>query len=130
MFCEEGLVREYGEWNYPPIHRLTVDTYWAQRPGEETLQPTQSVIVHLVGLDLYVHKELSPETIRGKLDGLIAGYRDEFSWLEPPETRGEITVVDVAEPDDFEELTVLVHDWASAVWDAWQPHRLTLERRT
>ncbi|WP_246999808.1 DUF5946 family protein [Halosolutus gelatinilyticus] len=128
MFCEEVLVREYSEWNYPPIHQLTVDTYWAQHPGEKTPQTTQSVIVNLVGLDLYLHKGMNPETVREKLDGLITRHKDEFTWLEPPETRGDITVVDVAEADDLDEHTALVRDWARAVWDAWKPHHPTLDQ--
>ncbi|MFQ3593687.1 MAG: DUF5946 family protein [Gemmataceae bacterium] len=34
----EVLAREYGEFAYPPIHRLTVDTYAAQHPGTKSRQ--------------------------------------------------------------------------------------------
>jgi hypothetical protein len=102
IYCEAILVREYGEWNYPPIHRLTVDAYAAQHPGIETPQTTQSVISHLTAINLVLNRDFSFEMATEKMGQLIEEYKDDFSWLEPPENRGGITVIDVAGPHDLE----------------------------
>ena len=130
LYCEDILVREYGEWEYPPIHRLTVDAYWAQHPGRETPQTTQSVIVHLTSINLVVYEDVSCETATKKIGQLTKKYNDDFSWLEPPANRGDITVVDVAEARDLDEHTELVRDWARSVWQAWEKHHPTLEQWT
>jgi hypothetical protein len=130
IFCEDILVREYSEWNYPSIHRLTVDSYAAQHPGRETPQTTQSVIVHLTALNLVLNRDFSFEMATEKMGQLIEEYKDDFSWLEPPENRGDITVIDVAGAHDLEEHTELVRDWARSVWEAWEQHHSTLEQWT
>ena len=43
----EVLAREYGEYAYPPVHRLTVDAYAAQHPGVPSRRSIQSVAIHL-----------------------------------------------------------------------------------
>ncbi|MGH2615999.1 MAG: DUF5946 family protein, partial [Thermomicrobiales bacterium] len=48
----EVLAREYEEFDYPPIHRLTVDSYAVQHPDETSPLATQSVALHLAGLHL------------------------------------------------------------------------------
>lgn len=130
IYCEDILVREYGEWNYPSIHRLTVDTYAAQHPGRETPQTTQSVIVHLTSINLLLYEDISSETVTKKLGKFIEDHKDEFSWLEPPENRGDVTVSDVAGARDLEEHTELVEEWAHSVWEAWERHHSAIEQWT
>lgn len=130
LYCEGILVREYGEWNYPPIHRLTVDAYAAQHPGRETPQTTQSVIIHLTSIDLVLHERFSSEAAAEKTGQLIEHHRDGFSWLEPPENRGAVTVVDVAGAHDLAEHTELVEEWAQSVWNAWEKHHPAIEQWT
>ena len=46
----EVLARDYGEYRYPQVHHLIVDTYMAQHPGYSTAAGRRSVAAHLVGL--------------------------------------------------------------------------------
>lgn len=43
----EILAKEFGEYEYPSIHRLTVDAYCVQHPGTSSRKSIQSVAVHL-----------------------------------------------------------------------------------
>jgi hypothetical protein len=130
IYCEEILVREYSDWNYPPIHRLTVDAYAAQHPGRETPQTTQSVIVHLTSINLVLSKDVSSGTVTDKIGYLTDHHNDDFSCLEPPANRGDVTVVDVAQACDLEEHTALVEEWARSVWEAWEKHHSAIEQWT
>ena len=46
----EILVNEYGAYNHPDAHRLSVDTYAVQHPGRAMSQTIQSVTAHLNSL--------------------------------------------------------------------------------
>jgi hypothetical protein len=130
IYYEEIPVREYSDWKYPPIHRLTVDAYAAQHPGQETPQTIQSVIVHLTSINVVLAKDVPPETATEMMQHLIDTHADEFSWLDPPANRGDITVVDVAQARDLDEHTALVTEWTHSVWEAWDNHHSTLEQWT
>jgi hypothetical protein len=48
----EVLAREYSDFNYARMHRLTVDSYAVQHPGQPSPQSIQSVALHLISLSL------------------------------------------------------------------------------
>ena len=52
----EVLAKEYGEYRYPSVHRLTVDAYSVQHPGTPSRRSIQSVAVHLVSLYLVLER--------------------------------------------------------------------------
>ena len=55
----EVLAREYGDYAlYVPVHRLTVDAYAAQHPGEASRRAVQSVAVHLIRLHFRLERDL------------------------------------------------------------------------
>jgi len=117
----EVLAREYEEYNYPPVHSLTVDAYAAQHPGEPTRQTIQSVAVHLIGLylmlDLNYDADWTTKTI-----SKAAQKSQEYHWLEPPSSLGGMTILDVYGAENLKDHTDRVHIWAHAVWQSWQPH--------
>ncbi len=118
----EVLAREYGEYGYPePTHRLTVDTYAVQHPGNPGRQANQSVNVHLMGLccvlDLGMDGRQATRAI-----SLVIRRRPAFAWLGPPVPNGRITVLDVVKAQDLAEHQRLVEAWARDVWQAWSPH--------
>src|SRR5207247_1652816 len=121
------LAREYGEYRYPPIHRLTVDTYSVQHPGTPSRQSIQSVAVHLVSLYLVLgcgfSSEKATEGIRRALH-----QRNQFVWLEPPSSPGDLTLLDVRSAVDFAQHEAMVKRWAESVWQAWSPHHETVQR--
>lgn len=125
----EILAREYGEFRYPPVHRLTVDAYAAQHPGTPSRRSIQSVAVHLIGL--YLALELGFEAPKvTQVMGRLLKDPGIYVWLDPPARMGDITVLDVVRARDLAEHERLVNQWAQAVWQAWAVHHSTIRRWT
>jgi hypothetical protein len=122
----EVLAREYGEFSYPDIHRLTVDAYAAQHPGTESRQSIQSVAIHLMGLYLWLEKGLPAKAITIQIGEAVK--RGGFYWLTPPQDLGTITIRDICDAGDFDDHIRRVEGWARSVWSAWQMHADTLKR--
>lgn len=127
LFCDL-LSNEYGEHAYPPItHRLTVDAYACQHPGAPSVQSIQSIAVHLISLYLIIEKGVESRTATDAIRKAL-GKKLEFSWLEPPENRGEMTILDVFKQKDPESINSAVKQWAQSVWDAWSSHHDTVKK--
>jgi hypothetical protein len=113
------LAKEYGEYNYPELtHRLTVDTYAIQHPGQPSRQSIQSVNVHLVSLYFIFVKNLSGKEATEKIGELLAR-EPKFEWLEPPVPNGTKTVIDVLAATNRKEHEKKVREWAEDVWGCW-----------
>jgi hypothetical protein len=118
---KEVLAKEYEEFNYPRINRLTIDTYAAQHPGTQSKQSIKSVVVHLIGLHLLLDLNFGAHQTTKALHKVIRTSQD-FHWLEPPTFLGAVTILDVQGAENLKDHTDRVHIWAHAVWQAWQPH--------
>ena len=123
----EVLEKEYGEYHYPPVHRLTVDAYAAQHPGTPSRRSIQSVAVHLISLYVVLERNYDPHRATQLIRRASTGQQD-FVWLEPPASLGAITVLDVREAKDLAEHTERVERWARSVWEAWAPHHETVRK--
>jgi hypothetical protein len=124
----EILSKEYGEFGYPqPIHRLTVDTYAVQHPGEPNRKAIQSVNGHLVSLYLVIEQRLDGNTATEAL-GRIVKNADKLTWLEPPDPNGSMTVAEVVKAQNLEDHRRLVDAWAKDVWEAWAKHHSKIKR--
>jgi uncharacterized protein DUF5946 len=121
IYCEV-LAKEYSDYRFGGVHRLTVDTYAVQHPGRPERRSIQSVAVHLIGLHLTL--ELEFDRMRApKILQAAADRSESFIWLEPPESLGSITIVDVHRAgDDSQEHLRLVNEWARSTWKAWAKH--------
>jgi hypothetical protein len=115
------LAKEYGEYNYPPVHRLIVDAYAAQHPGEPTRQTIQSFTVHLIGLHLMLDLKYAADWTTKTISKADQKSQD-YHWLEPPSYLGGMTILDVYWAENLEDHTDRAHIWVHAVWQAWQPH--------
>ena len=115
------LEREYSDPTYMRNHRLTVDAYAVQHPGQPSPQSTQSVCLHLVSLHLVFECDVSQSSATRALQHL-AKHKDQFCWLEPPESLGDVTVNDVVEATNADEHADAVTRWARSAWGAWAPH--------
>src|SRR3982751_1269864 len=76
----EVLAREYSDYRFARLHRLTVDSYAAQHPGRPEPRTIQSVAVHLIGLQLSLE---SAEPVR-PLEPVLQAAADAsaaFRWL-------------------------------------------------
>ena len=123
----EVLAREYSDPAYFVIHRLTVDAYAVQHPGQPSPQSIKSVGVHLVRLHLLL--ECGVEMQHANDAMLVINQKKEhFVWLTPPSTLGLITVANVQTATTVEQHTHLVREWAASVWAAWFPHHETIRR--
>lgn len=123
------LAKEYGEYNYPELtHRLTVDTYAVQHPGQPGRQSTQSVNIHLISLYFVLVKKLSGKEATQKMGEILAN-EPKFEWLEPPLPNGQKTVIYVLTATNQEEHEKKVRAWAEDVWNCWySKHRQTIEK--
>jgi hypothetical protein len=117
----EVLALEYSDRALGEVHRLSVDTYAVQHPGDRSRQAIQSVGLHLVRLCLLLERGLSPHDAN---DAMVeaARHKDQFTWLERPASLGRITVADVRAAMDPESHAATVRAWANDAWQAWGPH--------
>jgi hypothetical protein len=121
------LAREYEDFRYAKLHRLTVDCYAVQHPGEPTPQSIQSVAVHLIGL-LWSIERGKPGVEATHALQRAAAHKKEFVWLDPPAVRGEVTVKDLLAAEDPEAHQECVLRWAESMWRAWAPRHDTVRR--
>jgi hypothetical protein len=115
------LAREYSDVTFAANHRLTVDAYAVQHPGKPSPQSIQSVCLHLVSLHLVLERAVDHSTATGILQRL-AGKKDMFTWLDPPDSLGDLTVNNVLAAASAIEHREAVLDWANSVWRAWVAH--------
>jgi len=117
----EVLAREYSDPAYARLHRLTVDTYAVQHPGQPNPQAIQSVAGHLISLCLVLEhgKSMAEAT---KALGLVAKRKGHYVRLDPPASMGAVTVADVQAAQSVEAHLALVQKWAESAWSAWAPH--------
>lgn len=121
----EVLAREYSDQAYFAVHRLSVDAYAAQHPGRPSPQTIQSVAVHLVRLCLLLERGLPMERANDAM--LKASEREAlYVWLEPPISRGSVTVTDVVSAVGVDAHMVAVRRWAESTWQAWVTHHATI----
>jgi hypothetical protein len=112
------LNREFGVYNYPEIHRLTVDAYSVQHPGKESGLTVQSVAVHLLGLYFSIEKNITGKCVDEMIKEALKN-KNDFYWLTPPQHPGRFTVADVYKSKGLNEHEEVVKVWAKDVWNNW-----------
>ncbi len=119
------LAREYSAEALLPVHRLTVDSYAVQHPGEASRQAIQSVGFHLSRLCLFLERGLSANDANSAMLR-IAKTKSNMTYLTRPDGIGDLTVVDVlATTDDTAHISA-VRRWAQSAWSAWHAHHATI----
>jgi hypothetical protein len=117
----EVCARDFGEYAYPEVHRLIVDSYMAQHPGLGTPAGRRSLATHLVGLCCAIEQQMSSKDIGRVLGALFPDKRD-IAPFEPIPSLGGETVVRVREASSLHEHNVRAQHWARTVWSAWASH--------
>ena len=117
----EVLAREYSDPRYRSAHRLTVDTYAVQHPGQPSPQSIRSVALHLISL-CAIFENGADLSAADKIIQQAAKNKDRFEWLPPPPSRGTLTIADVHLARDAQAHVQSVHEWASSAWTAWAAH--------
>ncbi len=116
------LAKEYNDPAYMKVHRLTVDAYAVQHPGNKSAQTIQSINLHLIALCATLEHGVEYPFIPKIMNKKIKEYKKVFTWLTPPKFLGNITVVDVAPEKNAKEHEKLVNDWAKSAWNAWSDY--------
>lgn len=124
----EVLAREYQNPAYMAKHRLTVDAYAVQHPGEPTPAAKRSVLFHLLSLCAVLERNASPGEATAMLQRLGES-KPEAQWLPPPEDLGEVTVANVHPAEDIEEHLEAVERWSRSAWRSWSAHHELIRRR-
>ena len=122
----EVLAREYSDPAYFQVHRLSVDAYAVQHPGHDNPQAIQSVAVHLIRLGLQLERELTPGQANSAMVQAVLN-KSRYMWLEPPVSRGAVTVADVWKTASVEAHVEAVRQWARSAWQAWAPHHTIIK---
>jgi hypothetical protein len=119
------LALEYSDPSFGRLHRLTVDSYAVQHPGRPSPQTVQSQWLHLISLCVVVERGLAGGYAT-RVMGAAARAKRHFAWLTPPQSLGEITVVDVVDAATVAEHEKRVRTWAESAWSAWAAHHGTV----
>lgn len=113
------LAREYENPALMPVHRLSVDAYAVQHPGDGSRAAVQSVGIHLARLMVQIDAPQSTAGNRAMLS--FAARRATLPVLTPP-LHFAMTVADVVAAINPAEHIVAVGRWARSAWDAWAAH--------
>lgn len=119
---EEILAREFGDYRYGRVHRLTVDAYSLQHP-DEYMRSGKSFAAHLTGMCVALESR-DVEEAQG-VNRTVQKWLSTNPGVEKPgipEWRGGLTVAHVHAAADAEEHVSRVREWARDVWGAWAGH--------
>ena len=106
-------------FGYPPDHRVVVDSYVAQHPGDGSdLRDRRSVFVHLAGLCAVLEHGMHPPYAT-RLLGRVIRQHDDFPVLERAKGPGQLTVLHMLDAADLADYERRARDWAAATWDSW-----------
>jgi Family of unknown function (DUF5946) len=118
---DQILAREFGDYRFARLHRLTVDTYSLQHP-EQYMRSGKSFVAHLTGTCAALERDdAGPinQAVQRWLDGPKVIERPEEP---PPRKRGELTIVYLYSATDAEEHVKRVQEWARSTWSAWRAY--------
>ena len=114
------LAREFSDYRYGRIHRLTVDAYSLQHPDKH-MRSGKSFAAHLTGMCAALGDEDAPALNRAVQQWLSTNPRiDKPAHI--PQRRGSLNVTHVHGAADADEHVQRVRDWARGVWGAWREH--------
>ena len=118
---DEVLAREFGDYRYARLHRLTVDAYSLQHPAEY-MRSAKSYAAHLTGIYAALERSDAAETNRVVQQWLNGMHVFPRPGNPPLHHRGALTVVHVYEAADGDEHVRRVREWALSTWNAWQAY--------
>jgi len=110
---------EMQRFGYPSVHRLVVDAYMAQHPGDGSdRRDRQSVFVHLIGLCAVLEVGLPAQRATEALSVILREHPD-FPVLRREAGPGRLTVLHLLEVDDLSLYEERAREWGRAVWQSW-----------
>ena len=123
---EEVIAKEFGDYRYGRIHRLTVDTFCLQHP-DPYMASGKSFAAHLCGV--YAALQLTNvNDINTHVQKWLSKNPELESPREIPDRRGGLTIMHVYGATVPEEHVKRVKEWATSAWQPWSGyHRLASE---
>jgi len=124
------LEREYSDPAFFKNHRMTVDAYALQHPGDKSAQAVQSVNIHLISTTLIFKYRANPDRALSAMQKISAASKKDktlFKWLKPPKNLGGITVLDLLPITQLDNHLTHIQAWAHNVWQAWAEHHETAD---
>jgi hypothetical protein len=117
------LAREYQDATLMPVHRLSVDAFAVQHPGDGSRRAIQSVGLHLARLMAQIEGRIAGAGANELMLG-FAARKQELPELPPPPSFG-MTVADVVGAPDH---AAAVRQWAQSAWEAWSDQHAFIRR--
>jgi hypothetical protein len=118
---DDVLAREFGDYRYARMHRLTVDAYSLQHPAEY-MRSAKSYAAHLTGMYAALETAATAE-INHAVQQWLNGSRVFPRPGNPdPRQRGVLTVIHVHEASEPEDYLRRVREWALSAWEAWRAY--------
>lgn len=111
------LAREYQDRGlFGAVHRLTVDAYALQHPGDPTdRRARQSIWVHYAALHLALHARTDHARIAPMMQKLVTA---NLPPLPPPPVKFDVTLADVLARGKSDHVAA-VTAWANSAFRAW-----------
>jgi Family of unknown function (DUF5946) len=115
-------------FRYPPAHRMVVDAYMAQHPGDGSdRRDSQSVFVHLVGLCAALEHDLAYPYVTKLLGQVLRRRQGDFPILARTEGPGPLTVLHMTGAADLEDYERRAREWSIAVWQSWDAQHTLIQ---
>jgi hypothetical protein len=119
---------EAQRFGYPPAHRIVVDSYMAQHPGDGgDRRDRQSVFVHLVGLCAVREHDLPRPYVTKLLGDVIRRRRGDFPILARTDGPGPLTVLHMIGADHLDDYERRALEWSIAVWESWNAQHALIQ---
>ena len=117
---EEVIAREFSDYNYGRIHRLTVDAYSLQHP-ERYMRSGKSFAAHLTGIYAALESE-DALAVNQKMRKWLSANPKIEKPVGLPRRRGKLTITFIHSAACADEHTERVREWAREIWNAWSEH--------
>jgi hypothetical protein len=111
------IAREFADPGLMDVHRLTVDAWAVQHPGDGSRRAIQSVGLHLARLWVQLERGLSGAAAHEAMLSFVS-HKADLPEL-PPRLAYRMTVADVVGARSAVAHREAVNAWAIAVWDDW-----------
>ncbi len=122
---ESVLLREFSDFRYAKVHRLTVDTYSLQHPDQYMVSP-KSFAAHLTGMCCAMEFGNDAELLK-----ILQRWLSGKKQLEKPEMLenfGILTISHVQNAKSGFEHAGVVWEWARNVWEAYGVYHALAKR--
>lgn len=114
---EEVIAREFSDYRYGRVHRLTVDAYSLQHP-DRYMRSGKSFAAHLSGIYAALEAEDTAAVNQTVRKWLNTNPKIEKP-ARPPEQKGKLTIAFINSATNAADHGERVRKWAQEVWSAW-----------